>query len=690
PQTQHPRRIPLPTYPFQHQHHWLPHPTKTTTATTARKDTAERRSDLADWFHVPSWQRVALPIALPDASRQWLVFADSPGVGATVSARLRDTGARVTMVYAGDFWAAPESGPWTIDAREGSDYGRLLSALREQNGAVPTCFVHAWSVTSDDEDAAHSEEDTRRLGFESLVHLAQALSREESVGSVRLWVLSNGLHNVTGDERLSPTKATLLGPCRVLPREMAGLSCRAVDLDYAGPPAPHQLDRLIGELAAEPGQDTEVVAHRGIHRWTQHYLPQRLPKPARPAEALRPGGVYLITGGTGGLGLAVAGHLATAGARLALTARTPLPPAEEWDDWLAARPTDTRTTDAVRRLVRLRDNGAELLVVQADAGDPKTMRAAVEQVRSKWGTIHGVFHTAGLAGGGLIQLKDLRVAAEVLHPKVRGTLVLEEALSGLDLDFLVLFGSNAANIGSVGQVDYCAANCFLDAFAQDRGRHRRMLTIDWGPWRGVGMAADQETANALDPSGSAADRGMSEEEGLRALDTVLTGAATPQIVVSPVALSQLLAQTFRLEHGGGSPIREGADGTTPPGPATALPDMSGDLTRSRSDAEREICGIWGELLGVERAGTHDNFFELGGNSLIAIQLISVINSRLSVKLTLADLYEAPTVAGLMDLLEVSHQQHTDSTDAEGLKERRKKMQRRRQQQERRRTARGNG
>ncbi|MGO4429053.1 phosphopantetheine-binding protein, partial [Streptomyces sp. MCAF7] len=135
---------------------------------------------------------------------------------------------------------------------------------------------------------------------------------------------------------------------------------------------------------------------------------------------------------------------------------------------------------------------------------------------------------------------------------------------------------------------------------------------------------------------------------------------------------------------------EGANGTTPPGPESALPDLSGDLTRNRSDAEREICGIWGELLGVEQAGAHDSFFELGGNSLIAIQLISVINNRLSVKLTLADLYEALTVAGLLDLLEVSHQQHTDSADAEGLKERRKKMQRRRQQQERRRTARGNG
>ncbi|MBM7443261.1 SDR family NAD(P)-dependent oxidoreductase, partial [Streptomyces sp. HB132] len=660
------RRIPLPTYPFQHKRYWLD---RQTTAPSIVSGTTARRDDITDWFYAPSWQRAALPAGgQPDCDGHWLVFADGLGVGEAVAEWLRSGGATVTVAAAADAWSEQGGGRYGMDPASGDDHDRLIDALREGPAGVPTRIVHAWSVT------APGEEGSLQHGFESLIRLAQALVRHPDGEPRRIWVLSNGLHNVTGAELLSPLKATLLGPCRVLPRELPGTTCRSVDLDCLTSPSPGQLVQLMAELAADPEPGTETVAHRGGHRWSQHYLPQPLPAGDRP-PVVRRGGVYLVTGGTGGLGLALAEHLAAAGARIALTARTRLPDAEEWDSWLVRNPGAGRLADTVRKLVRLRDAGAELLVFRADVSDRAAMREAVRQTTLRWGAIDGAFHTAGVAGGGLIQLKDLQAAAEVLLPKVRGTLVLEEVLADQELDFLVLFGSNGANIGSVGQVDYCAANCFLDAFAQDRGRGQRVISIDWGPWREIGMAVTTATPPGIE---QVDERAMSTAEGLRALDTILAGASESQIIVSPAELSALFASAFSLDR------------DAPVEPRTAAhdrPDILTEFVASRSETERVVCEVWQDLLGIEKVGIQDSFFDLGGNSLIAIQLVSTVNARLGTKFTLGDLYEGLTVAHLAGLTEKPVEQ-APSDNLKALEERRAKMQQRRQHQQRRRTARG--
>ncbi|MER5950457.1 SDR family NAD(P)-dependent oxidoreductase [Streptomyces sp. NPDC001904] len=671
------RRIALPSYPFQRKRYWI---TPQTAPATAR--TVSRRDSLEDWFYAPSWQRAALPVGRQlDPDQHWLVFADGLGVGDAMAERLRRTGATVSVVAASGAWSETADGRYTIDPSDGTDYNRLITTLRDGPAGTPSRIVHAWNVTSEHEDAHGTQSDHEtavlQLGFESLIHLTQALTRHAQPAARHLWVLSNGLHDITGSEPLSPLKATLLGPTRVLPREVPETACRSVDIDCRTAPTRAQLDHLIAELATESATGSETVAHRGGHRWIQHYLPQPLAPQdgSKPAPAIREGGTYLVTGGTGGLALALAGHLAAAGARIALTARSPLPPAAEWDTWLRSNPGEQRDTRVVRELVRLRDTGAQLLVLQADVSDGEAMREAVRQTTERWGAIHGAFHTAGVPGGGLIQLKDLTTAAEVLRPKVRGTLVLEEALADQNLDFLVLFGSNGANIGSVGQVDYCAANCFLDAFAHDRGRRHRVITIDWGPWRDVGMAAD---AAASATAEQVKQRGMSTVEGLRALDTILTSASEAQIVVSPAALSDVFADAASLA----------ADATVERAEqAHQRPDILTEFVAPRNDAERTVCEVWQDLLGIEKVGIQDSFFDLGGNSLVAIQLVSAVNSRLGTTITLSDLYEGLTVAHLAGLDQAPAKEPSPQR-AMALEDRRANLQRRRQHQQRRRMAKG--
>src|SRR6185295_3631117 len=138
-------------------------------------------------------------------------------------------------------------------------------------------------------------------GFYSLLFLAQALTRQSKTDPVQIAVLTNGVQEVNGEAGLQPEKATILGPCKVIPQEYPNLVCRSIDFVLPGfDDWQHErlVDHLIVEVAAQPAET--VVAYRGGSRWLQAFKPIRLER-ATGAARLRERGVYLIAGGSGGL-----------------------------------------------------------------------------------------------------------------------------------------------------------------------------------------------------------------------------------------------------------------------------------------------------------------------------------------------------------------------------------------------------
>jgi NAD(P)-dependent dehydrogenase (short-subunit alcohol dehydrogenase family) len=222
--------------------------------------------------------------------------------------------------------------------------------------------------------------------------------------------------------------------------------------------------------------------------------PAHLPGAPEDLPRLRDGGTYLVTGGLGGFGRTFAEMLAREhGARLVLLGRSELPPREEWDEILESG-TDSRTARKIESVRELEALGAEVMVEAADVTDPASLGDVVRRTRGRFGPIHGVIHAAGVPGGGMIQLKERDAAAAVLAPKVAGTYALEAALAGESLDFLLLCSSTIAVLGGFGQVDYCAANNFLDAYARSRaganGGGTYTVSVNWGAWKEVGMAVE--------------------------------------------------------------------------------------------------------------------------------------------------------------------------------------------------------
>ena len=400
-------RIGLPTYPFERKRYWL-EPKKQEVIHTKPEADLGKRADMASWFYVPSWQRSVWPATAPDgkAHQNWLVFCDELGVAQALAKSLEDMGQNVVRVIPGGTFRQKGEREFELQAENRDHYIQLIENLSKID-AVPTRIAHMWTLTAEPQRSLEEVKSIQSRGFYSLLALAQALGEHGDKQAVKMLVVSNQMHEVTGGEVISPAKATLLGPCMVIPQEYANLPCRSLDivLPQAGE---DELNRLVHQILAEfsiEGSEP-VAAQRGVFRWVQSYVPLPLGEVSPAQLPLHEHGVYLITGGYGGIGLTLARFLAqTVKARLALVGRSGLPERSNWQGWLDSHLTSDRISQKITAIRELENNGAQVLLFKADVTDAEQMRAVIAQVKSNFGSIQGVIHAAGIAGGGLHWVK---------------------------------------------------------------------------------------------------------------------------------------------------------------------------------------------------------------------------------------------------------------------------------------------
>lgn len=400
--------------------------------------------------------RVPLPTYPYQRERHWVEPDESPAAPASPSQLgLRDWFSVPTWRQVAPAPSAPVGACLVfgdldlpgVRVMPGDDYEPLLAGA--------TRIVHAWSLLPTD-DIWHAQ----RLGLFSVIELIQKLPPGEPV---QLDIVTCGAADPLGGDLTRPEHATLAAIARVLPSEQPHITVRWIDGERGD---------VLAELGREPVH--REVALRHGRRW----VPGFQPAPLDEAEfGYRPGGTYLITGGLGGIGLTIAEDLArrTRG-RIVLMSRTPLPDPSDWDDHLLV---GGRSAQAIAAIRAMRALGAEVVVHVGDVTKSDDLRRV--------GPVHGIVHAAGVPGGGLIELKDPAVAERVLAPKLAGTLALQQVFPEPDL--VVLCSSVTGLAGGVGQVDYCAANAFLDAFARSGRWQTQVVSVNWGAWLEVGMAA---------------------------------------------------------------------------------------------------------------------------------------------------------------------------------------------------------
>jgi acyl transferase domain-containing protein len=651
------RRIPLPTYPFEHQRFWIEPGTRhTPTEPQLVQSLADlallKRNEPAESFYLPGWQQrppqIAAPLPTVSSETCWLVFADDCGISDTVTRWLQAQAQVIVSVRRGEHFSRLGDHAYCVNPGVRDDYDRLLRAMKAQ-GQTPRHVVYAWPITPDSSSTAdHNLKSLLDVSFYGLLYLGQALS-DLDLDHCRLSIVSNHVHRVTGHERLVPAKATLIGPCRSLQFEHPAMRCRSIDLVVPDDDSEFAdlLTNLVGELTAE--EPEIVVALRDHRRWVQTV--ERMPAANMATSALRPGGVYLITGGLGGIGLALADHLARrVGARLALVGRSALPPRHEWSRIIQDQQADADLRRRVQKVQELERLGAEVLLLQADVADAQQISQAVQQTLARFGTIHGVIHAAGVPGKGLAALKTAEMVERVFAPKIQGTLALTQAMQDVPLDFLVLCSSILSIAGgSAGQVDYCAANAFLDAFAQAHFRkHGVTIAIGWGEWQ---WNAWDDAMDGYDTATQAFFRerrrkyGMTFAEGVEAFERALA-RRLPSLFVSTDDLHAM------IQFGKDSSIAALSTTDQSTQAVYTRPNLATSYVAPRNELEHLIADVWGEQLGIANIGINDNFFDLGGNSLLGMVLLAKLRKRLNIdQIPSYVLFEAPSIGAMAHYFE---------------------------------------
>ena len=491
------KRVALPNYPFDGQSYWVKKD-KTVDAVKSHKNEA-KRAELSEWFYTPVWKQSLKNGVYPNTKdgtgkEVLLVLTEKNIFAHAFINRLIKEYTDTFVAVKGEQFNKTGSNQYAINIDDYQDYERLLRELSAM-GKTPAKVINLLGLTENtNPGAAEQSIQCGKSLFYSMMLLAQAIGRCGMTTPVQIKVITNNSQRVFNEGPLYPEKALHLGACRVIPREYPNIRCSSIDCILPEANSLEAQEDLIEQLITEVTIQTEegIVAYRGLNRWTQEFEKMELGKAANPSIKIKQNGVYLITGGLGGIGLVLAEYLAQeAKAKLVLAGRSEFPDVEQWEQWITTHHKKDTISRKIKKLKQLLAMGAEIYVCRTDIADLEQVRSLREKTINRYGAIDGVIHAAGNPGGGMIQLKKKEHAEQVLLPKVQGTQFLYNTMKEDNLDFMIFCSSLNAITGGFGQLDYSAANAFLDAFAQahDSRRGTRMVSIDWDRWPGVGMAA---------------------------------------------------------------------------------------------------------------------------------------------------------------------------------------------------------
>ncbi|MCL9779888.1 acyltransferase domain-containing protein [Vibrio sp. S4M6] len=500
-------RLPLPGYPFERSEFKLP-AVKSSTNNSRSTQNVEaalkrKKGDILDWFYMPTWKKT-IPATFMDKRGQdqdkhcWVLLADEYGIADELQRQLTAYGDQVVIVFKGNHYQEKviseyEAKGFVIDPLCPDDYVSMLNALKSQR-LSPTRMIDLWYLAPV-RDAEEVENcDSALDSFYSALYMQQALISQNLLDDLHQVLVTSNIFSVAGEAVHSPERALLIGPARVFYHEYPDIQCHLVDIDWpfssAGNREQWTVAKAAGHLIEECriATDSQLIAYRGGSRWEEDYQAVGISQqdPGLPVD-FKDEATYLITGGLGGLGMLVAGHISDmCNATLILTYRSALPPREEWQEWIASHTVDDPMSVKLVSLLNLEQKGNTIELVQVDVCDFEAMSDALQP----FPVIDGIFHTAGVAGGGIIPFKTEQDCAKVLEPKVLGCMNLDAITKTNPPEFMVLFSSISAIVGDEARIDYVSANAFLDAFACYRNQNRagRTVSINWGKWGDVGMA----------------------------------------------------------------------------------------------------------------------------------------------------------------------------------------------------------
>ncbi|MEK8021504.1 MAG: SDR family NAD(P)-dependent oxidoreductase, partial [Candidatus Parabeggiatoa sp.] len=525
----------------------------------------------------------------------------------------------VILVMPGESYQALDSQTYSINPNHPADYRQLLAKT-----GLPSHIIHLWSQTPFDEGVLNTQ---LEMGLYSCFHLSQTLLEQAPVKPIFVSYIY-----LDSFEARQPQYAAFQGFAKTIRLENPNLNYQTIALS--------RLDKVVDIVLSEfQTSDIEVCYDNKGQRWVKHLKEFDGTLETRTTTLLKENGVYLITGGAGGLGLIFAEYLAKHfKAKLVLSGRSALNEAQ------------------THKIQQLNDLGAQVIYQQADISNREEVVNLIAQTKSRFNEINGIIHSAGVApqASSILKKTPAEIAA-VLAPKVHGTLYLDEASQEEPLDFFVLFSSFAAVIGIVGRMlsEYAYANSFMDNFALWREEQRatqkrfgKTLSINWPSWQSGGMHVDEQT-----------EKWIINTMGIQVLSTEMGLEVFNQGLTWPDKNQFLFIEGFRPKVKKWLALElESADILKPTETIVSL-----DSTAKSQLLEKVQAGLVNIAatilkLNPDQIDLSDHISEYGFNSIAFTQFADRINEKYQLEITPAIFFEYPSMGALSQFMFDKYQQ----------------------------------
>ena len=656
---------------------------------------------LPNWFYRKIWRhKQIMPRQTPVGNRGWLILLDSSGLGERLCAKLTDSEQPWVRVAAGSEFEKLHRQSYRIDPTNPEHYRRLLVSIAEDGIPLGQIlhltsylpFTDGWENPS----RVHGSLDE---GLFPLLFLIQALSSQsEFKPPACLFVASSHTQHISAGDKVDCTRSIVLGLLKTVSQEIQGLTARHVDLP--GKNIDEDANLFFSEI--QSGQADREVAWRDSCRWVPRLEPVDFrTEPKNPLPFQR-GGLYLMSGGLGGVGYNIAKYLLeNYQARLLILGRTPVPARNRWDDHLAMADA---VSDRLRVLQELERSG-DVSYEAADICDFPAVEAAVERARDRWQSeLAGIIHLAGLYRECQLSEETKQSFASVLRPKVLGSLALSRLLRNRPGALFLSFSSVNGFLGGFSVGAYSAANAFLDSFAEYQRETQGIEShcLAWSIWNETGMSRGFAMNELARTRGY---HSILPQQGIRSC-VVALHQQFPQLLIgldaSKPSIRRYLEQNscgsqelmaYLVSEDGNISLEklkelsvEDRYGTPTRCKARRVERIpltpSGEVDRQqlsleahgarpaseppRTAVEKELADIWTAVLGVERISRNDNFFALGGHSLSAVQITFKIQQRFKINFPLQAFAQAPGLARQAQQIEERLLEQAEATELEKL------------------------
>ncbi|RXJ94834.1 hypothetical protein CRV00_05745 [Malaciobacter molluscorum] len=640
----------LPTYAFDRKSYWLHRSLNTNKADSS---TLEKSEDISTWFYTPSWIKLEANYQnnLNHVAKNYIIFNPQNRLLDKVINHLEIDNNVICINYADKYQKIDEQN-YLINVNNMVDYDKLFKDLT-QTFDESLYIIHAWMLEKMDSSFDNIDNfcnsNTQVLGYLSIAALMRTLSKYSLITKTRLAILSNQLYDIVGEEELSFDKATLLGPCKVIPYEFPQLDFIHLDIDEKSLNKDTSIDSIVNDIVSyTPYEKYLCIAYRNSARWKPHYNALNTDFVRNKAEQnldIKESGIYLITGAFGGVGSVASQWLAQEAkdVTLILLSRTKLPKKEDWETYLQEN-SNNNISNRIKQVQNLESKGAKVFTYAIDISDTKSMQALQEDIKDNVGQVNGIIHAAGVVGGGLIELEDSIKFHGNLDTKVLGTKLLYKLFANDSLHFILLCSSLGSLIGALGQVENTAANSFLDLFAQNLSKNNtstKVMTVNWDYWLEVGMILELADKHKQ-IVGDEISVGILPNEGKKCLSILLNLINIPNIVVSTANFQHLLNLRSTATHKA-LEMFENANITKENNDEREI--LSTEYLAPRNCIERVLVSLWENRLGI-KIGVNDNFFELGGDSMIALPLMADMRDTLQFDLPIQSLFSEQDVASI--------------------------------------------